>query len=97
MTQEKNCFVSPEDILAVRFRCGKCKAASIVPIERLIKAGSFVNELSRDCAYCGTSTGLNPNGQEFVELADFNVLLGKLAAILKGRNIQFSLQIECGE
>jgi hypothetical protein len=97
MTQEKKCFVSPDDISAVRFRCVKCQAASIVPIGKLQKGGRIVDEMSRDCPYCHAASGFNAKTQVFAEFVDFNLLLGKLSGILKGTNIDFSLQVECTE
>jgi hypothetical protein len=95
MTQERKCFISPQDVSAVRLRCSKCKGASIIPIERLTKNGIFTAKLSDNCPYCGTLSGFTLNTRELAEFADFHILLGKLAAILEGRNIEFSLQVEC--
>jgi hypothetical protein len=97
MTQERKCFVSPQDISAVRLQCSQCKAAVIIPVEKLQKGGGFVAELSRDCPYCRNPSGLNLETRELAELTDFNILLGKLSEILKGRGVEFSLQVECAE
>jgi hypothetical protein len=97
MTQEKKCFVSPEDISAVRLRCVKCKAASIVPIDKLAGDGNIAVEITRTCPHCRTASGFAAGTREFEQFAEFNMLLGNLTAILEGRNIEFSLQVEWPE
>jgi hypothetical protein len=97
MTQERKCFVNPQDISAVRFQCSKCKAASIVPVERLIEHGSFMGRISRDCPYCQAPSGFTEGTREHQEFCYANVLLGKLTKLLEGRNIEFSFQVECAE
>ena len=97
MTQEKKCFVNPEEISAVRLRCANCKAASIIPVSKLGRDGSIGGEISRVCPHCRTPSGFNFGTQAFEDLVVFNNLLSKLAEDLKGSKIEFSLQIECAE
>ena len=97
MTQEKKCFISPEDISAVRICCKKCKAASIVPAERLLQPGAISTQISGECPYCHEPSGFRSGTKEFAQLVDFASLLGNLTGIMQGRNIQFSFQVECSD
>jgi ribosomal protein S27AE len=95
MTQEKKCYVYPEDISAIRFSCGKCGSASIIPIDRVVKGGSYLIDISRNCPHCGAPSGVNSEAREFAEMADFCLLLSGLAKTVGGRNLKLSFQIEC--
>lgn len=97
MTQEKKCYVYPEDVSAIRLNCKKCNSASIIPIDRLVKDGSYLIEISRNCPHCNAPSGINPQTQEFAEMKDFCFLLAKLAGTMNGRNLKLSFQIECAE
>ena len=92
MTFEKSCFVSPQDIKSVKIQCTACGSANIVPVAKLDKIG---NALANKCVYCGEPSGVNMGTRELEELMVFSDILGRLAAHLKGRNITYSLQIEC--
>lgn len=93
MTTEKMCFVSPEDIAALRVQC-ECGAAGIIPIAKL---GNLAPTLQGQCAYCGAPSGLTSGTKALEEVVLFGAMLGKLAANLKGMKIRVSLQIQCPE
>jgi len=92
MTVEQVCFVSPEDIRGVRVECAKCHAAKIVPIAQ---CKGVAQAIVSDCQYCGQVTGFNFGTNEVEEFAIFNDVLSKLAKIMQGRGIKYSVQIEC--
>jgi len=96
MTFEKKCFVSPEDIISVEFKCADCGSATTVPFGKL-KTENVKLLLMSPCRHCHKETGLAENTQEFAALLDFNLILGRLAQTLKGRGIKYSFQIECSE
>jgi hypothetical protein len=92
VTFEKSCFVSPQDIVSVKIQCIACGSANIVPVAKLDRVGKAI---ASDCFHCGASTGVSGGTRELEELMVFSDILGRLAAHLKGRNITYSLQIEC--
>ncbi len=96
MTFEKKCFIKPEDILSVRLRCVKCKAISTIPIDK-ISPGNLQQFLMRDCLYCQTPTGFGIDTSETAHFARFNLLLAGLKDLLKGRNLEYGFEIECGD
>jgi hypothetical protein len=93
MTVEKTCFVDPGDILALRIQC-KCGAAGIVPTAR---AGTIGPVLEGKCMYCGRDSGLVKDSTALEDIVRFGTMLGRLAANLKGSNIELSLQMKCPE
>jgi len=97
MTQEKKCFVNPEDISAIRVQCTNCKSASIIPIAKLVNGENISYRMSRTCPDCQTNSGFQGGNREFEDFVYFNVLLGKLVGTMKGRKIEFSFQGECSD
>jgi len=93
MTVEKSCFVYPGDIIALRIQC-KCGAAGIVPTA---KAGTIGPVLAGSCMYCRRESGLIQGSTVMEEIVQFGAMLEKLAANLKGSNIDLSLQMKCPE
>jgi len=98
MTVEKVCFVTPEDIISVRFQCGNkdCGASVIVPISRLIN-GDIGLLITGACQRCRTASGFNIGMKDLENFLAFNELLAKLKDTMQGKNLKFSLQIECPE
>jgi len=95
VTFEKKCFIAPEDIVAVRFTCTECHTAVVVPIE---KVDSDVGMLiARKCPQCPTESDFRIGTAETEALIQFNKLLAGLPTTLKGRNIEYSLQVDCPE
>jgi len=96
MTFDKKCFIKPEDIQAVVFRCQKCKAATSIPIDQLAKA-DIQSLATKQCAHCQIETGFSFSTSEIEIFLQFNEKLAKLRDALKGRKIEYSFQIECDE
>jgi RNase P subunit RPR2 len=94
MTFEKKCFISPTDILAVRFRCTKCSATKSIPIEKLASA-NLQKVLSDNCPHCGTESNFPYGTTEFEKFIEFNTLLGRLREKLNGRNLEYGFEIAC--
>lgn len=97
MTQERKCFVSPTDVSAVRLRCKNCGAASVIPVEMLPNLSALENELEQKCPYCRAESGFSFETQELRTACAFIRALGSLRALLDGRNLEISLQVECSE
>jgi len=95
VTFEKKCFIAPEDIAAVRFTCTGCRTAVVVPIGK-VDANIGLLFIGK-CRHCPTESNFVPAGAETETLIEFNRLLAGLATALKGRNIEYSLQVECPE
>jgi hypothetical protein len=94
VTIEKTCFVYPADIKAVRIVCSGCNTTTSIRMNDLSHIASLVE---RNCVMCGQPTGFPKNTKESNELIVFNETLGRLAELMKGRHIAFSIQIECPE
>ena len=94
MTFEHKCFVSPEDILAVRIGCASCKAMRTIPVDKL-SAAALEAILTQSCPHCNAPSKF-PNGtSEMNHLIQFNILLNGLGGLLSGRNIKYGFEIEC--
>jgi hypothetical protein len=93
MTIEKKCFIRPEDIVSVQFQCANCKAAVTVPVGK----GDIGFVITRACPHCRKESGFQMGMQDLEQFIVFNDLLGKLTGILQGKNLQFSLQVECDQ
>jgi len=91
MTFEQRLFIKPEDILSVQFQCAKCGAAISVPMKKLASAKAAIIQ---GCNYCQEPSGFGDGTSETAKFVDFNALLGELNAILKGRNIIYSFQVQ---
>jgi hypothetical protein len=96
MTIEKKVFVSPQDIVAVKFACAKCHGAVILPIEK-IPDGDIGILVTRNCPHCRTPSGLNQGTTEMEHVITFNLLLARLVDHLKGKNLELSFEVECPE
>lgn len=94
MTPENRVLIKPEDIVSVQFQCATCNAAVTIPTEKLASA---IVAITQGCSYCQTPSGFAGGTSETVKLADFNILLGELASLLKGRNIIYSFQVKSVE
>ena len=92
MTVEKMCFISPDDIRGVRIECSKCGAATFIPI---VKLANIATRIGTNCLHCGAASGLQSGTQEWQEVVVFSDTLSKLAGHMQGRNIKYSLTIEC--
>jgi hypothetical protein len=96
MTIEKSCFIHPEDIEAVQFKCTHCGGATTIPIKQLIN-GDLRIFLMQPCRHCRTESGFAINSSELEHLLTLTTILGGLPALFKGRNLQFSFQVKCPE
>ncbi len=96
MTFEKKCFIKPEDILAVRLVCGNCKASLTIPIEKLASANLQI-VLTRNCPHCQTAYGFGIGTSQLEHVVTFNILLSRLGELLKGMNLEYGFEIECGK
>ena len=92
MTIETMCFVNPEDVKEVRITCGQCGSATVVPTKELNRVAVLVES---NCVTCGTPSGFKRDTMECKRLILFTETLGLLAEIMKGRNMKYSLRIEC--
>jgi hypothetical protein len=92
MTIEKTCFVHPKDIKAIKVICTGCSTSTSILLNDLSKISSLIE---RNCVMCGQPTGFQKNTKESQEMILFNETLGRLTELMKGRNIGFSIQIEC--
>jgi hypothetical protein len=95
VTFEKTCFIAPEDIVAVRFTCKECHTAVVMPIGK-VDANIGLLFIGK-CRHCHAESNFFPAVSETETLIEFNRLLAGLATALKGRNIEYSLQVECPE
>jgi hypothetical protein len=94
MTFEKKCFVRPEDILAVRFQCTGCKASTSIPIDKLL-SGDIGLAITRVCPHCKTPSGFPYGTSEMEHFINFNLILGGLKEMMKGRGVEYGFEIEC--
>jgi hypothetical protein len=95
VTFEKKCFIAPSDIVAVRFTCKECHTAVVIPIEKVnLDIGLLI---VRKCSQCPAESDFRVGTTETETFIQFNQLLAKLADALEGRNIEYSLQVECPE
>lgn len=92
MTIEKMCFIGPEDIKAARISCKTCSSSTIVPLKEI---NNIAVLLERDCAVCGSSTGLAKGSREWEDVILLGEKLGQLADTMKARGITYTLRIEC--
>jgi hypothetical protein len=92
MTIEKMCFVNPTDIKAVRIACGQCGSATVVPLNQFNSLAALVE---RNCVTCGTPSGFRRDTTECNRILLLTESLGVLVELMNGRNINYSLQIEC--
>jgi len=95
MTIEKVCFIHPEDIEAVQFKCTDCGGTTSVPIAKL-QASDLEIFITSACHHCRKPSGF-ANGSELEYLLKFTTILEGLTRILKDKNLQFSFQIKCPE
>lgn len=93
---EKKCFVSPEDIIAVQFKCANCGSATIVPIDKLV-SGDLGFLLTNACRHCRAQTGFVHGSNDLARMIDFNSVLGGLTRLLDAKGIKYSFQVECPE
>ena len=95
MTIEKVCFIHPEDIEAVQFKCTHCGGTTTVPIAQL-KSGALKMFVTSVCQHCQTASGF-ANGSELEYLLQFTTIMEALTRILKGKNLQLSFEVKCPE
>jgi hypothetical protein len=96
MTLEKKFFISPEDIVAVRFTCANCHSAVILPVGK-IPNGDIGILVTRNCPHCRTPSGLNQGTRDMENVITFGLLLAGLVDNLKGKKLELSFEIECPE
>jgi hypothetical protein len=96
MTFEKTCFVSPEDIEAVQFKCAHCGSSISVPINKL-QTGDLGIVATANCHYCRTAPGFVMGGSDLEHLLTFTTILSGLTQILKGKNLKLGFQVKCPE
>ena len=94
MTFEKRCFIKPEDIRGIRLRCVKCKATVTIPLEKVIYQ-KLAPVLMQNCAHCDTPSGFMPDTNETHFLLALSTSIRELGEKMKGRNIEYSFEIEC--
>jgi len=94
MTFEHKCFISPEDILAVRLGCASCKATRIIPIDKMSESALQV-VLTQPCPYCNAKSKFPDGTNELSHFVHFNILLASLSRLLSGRSIVYGFEIEC--
>ncbi|MGC1107081.1 MAG: hypothetical protein WA876_11130 [Candidatus Acidiferrales bacterium] len=96
MTFEKKCFITPNDILAVRFKCVDCKATRTIPIDKLGNAA--VHQLMiQACPHCHKDSNFPLGTAELQHFHEFNLILSRLSEILKGRNVEYGFEISVPE
>ena len=92
MTAESKWLIDPEDILAVRFECGNCRAAVSVPIKAGIS--TQVNGIAAgSCRFCKTPWEITPNSAEHKALQQFAAGLEEIAATMEGRPLKVRLEV----
>jgi hypothetical protein len=96
MTFEKTCFVSPEDIEAVQFKCTPCGSSISIPINKLL-TGDLGIVATANCHYCRTPPSFVMGGSDLERLLTFTTILSELTQILKGKNLKLSFQVKCPE
>ncbi len=94
MTFEKVCFVKPEDIEAVQFKCATCGGATTIPVKQLVN-GDLQIFLTQPCRHCRTASGFTINSSELNHVLTFTVLLSGLTNLLQGRNLDLSFKVKC--
>ncbi len=96
MTIEKMCFIAPEDIESVQFKCAKCSGSITVPVSKL-GTGDIGLVITRVCPHCRTESGFTHGASDLDHFMNFALVLGRLTEIFKGKNVQFSFQVKCPE
>jgi len=96
MTYEKKCFIEPEDILSVRFRCTNCGAMLTVPLNQISSAKLQVIVAS-PCSQCDKDSGFSYGTSEMESFIRFNMMLSRLAEVMKGRNLQYGFEVKCAD
>lgn len=94
MTFEKKCLIEPDDIIAVQYECGNCRAAIIIPIEKL-SPDSVASIAVASCRHCQTPSGFQMGTNETKSFLEFSRSLISIAAIMKGHNLKVRLNINC--
>ncbi|HEU0046554.1 MAG TPA: hypothetical protein VFQ43_02965 [Nitrososphaera sp.] len=94
MTFEKKCLIDPSDIVAVRYECDNCHAATSLPIAK-IGSNAWAAEVTSKCAHCHTPTKLQDGTTEFNIFMQFNTFLKEIATAMQGRNLKLRLEIKC--
>jgi hypothetical protein len=94
MTFENKCFIEPRDILAVRFRCSKCKATSTIPLDKVTSASLQV-QLMRNCVHCDAPSAFTIGTTEMENFIKFNVMLAGMTESLRGRPFEYGFEVEC--
>ncbi len=74
MTFEKRCLIEPSDFISVQYECSNCRAAIVVPIEKL-NPDQIASIARAVCSHCQTATGFQVGTQEMNVLLQFNVYL----------------------
>ena len=93
MTIEQKCVIEPEDIVAIRFECGNCRASVSVPIEAGLQ-NQAKQAASTSCAFCHTPWGFSPSSSEHMSLIRFATAMEEIARTMKGRNLQLRLEVK---
>ena len=96
MTTDKMCLLKPGEIESVQFKCGACGASVNVPVAELA-TGDVGLVIVKACPQCRTESGFRPGASDLEHLVSFNRMLGRLAEVLEGKNLQFGLKVKCPE
>jgi hypothetical protein len=96
VTFEKRCFVEPQDILSIRLRCANCGSILTVPLEQ-ISSAKLQTLLAHPCSQCDKELGFSHGTAEMESFVRFNVMLSRLADVMKGRNLEYGFEVKCAE
>lgn len=96
MTFEKQCLIEASDFISVRYECGKCGAALVVPIE-MIDINLASTYAMRDCHYCHAKTGYSAESPEMDAFLQFNRYLKKFFELSKSRDLKLKINIKCAD
>lgn len=94
MTIEKTCFISPEDLEAVRIACNQCGSFTVVPLKEIASVSAL---LERNCIGCGKLSGFRRDTRDWQDVLILGEKLASLQAIMQGMSVTYSLKIKCPE